>query len=177
LRIEKIGRVWHRIAMLDRSATPGDRRRYREALSASLRAYALALHHAGATYAQIGGTLGASLERARQIVLKAKRLAEQPNWFDRLPARAVNFLSVHGLDALPESEAARAVARLTRRELLSQPNFGRGACDAVRRWLACRGLALVDESATETKKGVLTTRDALLIVATPVLRRGGKYQH
>jgi Sigma-70, region 4 len=122
--------------MLHRIPTPTDRRLRREARSAALRAQALALRQCGATYAEIGAALGLSLERARQIIRKAERLANAPRWFDPLPMRAQTFLHNAGLAELPEIEAALAVARLTRRELLATPNFGRVACDAVATWLA-----------------------------------------
>jgi hypothetical protein len=123
-------------------STPTDRRIRREARSAALRAQALALRQTGKTYADIGAALGLSLERARQITLKAERLANDPRWHDSLPARAVNLLHIRGLDALPEIEAAVAIARISRRELLATSNFGRVACDAVVAWLARHGLTL-----------------------------------
>ena len=132
------------MGMLNRvpNSTPTDRRIRREARSAALRAQALALRHAGVTYASIGAVLGLSLERARQIVRKGERLANDPRWFDPLPMRAQTFLHNVGLTELPEPEAAAAIARLTRRELLATPNFGRVACDAVVAWLARHGLTL-----------------------------------
>jgi Sigma-70, region 4 len=123
-------------------SAPADRRIFREARSAALRAQALALRQSGATYADIGAALGLSLERARQIVRKAERLANNPRWFDPLPMRAQTFLHNAGLTALPETGAAVAVAQLTRRELLAKPNFGRVACDALVAWLARHGLTL-----------------------------------
>jgi hypothetical protein len=89
--------------------------------------------------------LGLSLERARRIVIKGERLANSPRWYDSLPMRAQNFLRNAGLSELPEIEAAAAVARLTRRELLATPNFGRVACDAVTAWLARHRLTLTKE--------------------------------
>jgi len=68
-------------------STPTDRRIRREARSAARRAQALALRQSGATYAEIGAALDLSLERARQIVRKAERLANAPRWFDPLPMR------------------------------------------------------------------------------------------
>jgi hypothetical protein len=53
--------------------------------------------------------------------------------------RAQTFLHIHGLIGLPELEAAIAVARLSRRELLSTPNIGRGAADAIGAWLEPAG--------------------------------------
>src|SRR5262245_9603105 len=108
--------------------TPAERRIAREAQSANQRARALALRQGGATFAEIGRQLGVSTERARRIVLKA----ESPqHWHDKLPARVRLLLFNAGFDALPEIEAAIAVARLSRRELMAAPNFGRGALDAV----------------------------------------------
>jgi hypothetical protein len=84
-------------------STPTDRRIRREARSAALRAQALALRQTGKTYADIGAALGLSLERARQITLKAERLANDPRWHDSLPARAVNLLHIRGLERCPRS--------------------------------------------------------------------------
>jgi hypothetical protein len=131
--------------MLDRIPifpTPAERRIRREARSAALRAQALALRQDGASYAEIGQKLGVSLERARQIVRKAERLTNSPRLFDPLPMRAQTFLHNAGLTALPETEAANAVAQLSRREILSAPNIGKGATAAVAAWLARRGLTL-----------------------------------
>jgi hypothetical protein len=110
-----------------------------------LRQRALALRQAGATYDAIGRELGVGLERARQIVLMAERLINDPRWYDRLPMRAQNFLHNARLTALPETEAATAVARYSRRELLTTPNLGRGAVGAIADWLAGHGLALQSE--------------------------------
>jgi hypothetical protein len=123
-------------------STPAERRIRREARSAALRQQGLALRKDGATYVAIGAALGLSLERARQIVRKAERLANAPRWFDPLPMRAQTFLHNAGLTVLPEIDAAAAVARLTRRELMATPNFGRVACDALVAWLARHGLTL-----------------------------------
>jgi hypothetical protein len=128
--------------------TPAERRQHREARSADQRAQALTLRHAGATYTAIGHALGVSMSRAAQIVHKGERLAEHPRWFDGLPARAISFLIRNNLAALREVEAAQAVARLSRRELMSNPNFGRGACDALCGWLAAHGLALAPPCAS-----------------------------
>ena len=133
--------------------TPADRRIAREAKSAAMRAKALALHKDGATYAKIGRKIGVCRDRARQIALKAERLAEHPRWFDPLPTRAVNFLHWRGLSELPELEAALAVAKFSRRELMEQPNLGKGALGALIAWLAGHGLALGDETHTENNKG------------------------
>jgi hypothetical protein len=119
-----------------------ERRVHREARSAALRAQALALRQNGATYAAIGAALGLSLERARQIALKAERLTSTPRWYDPLPMRAQTFLHNAGLSELPETDAAAELARLTRRELMATPNFGRVACDALVVWLARHGLTL-----------------------------------
>jgi hypothetical protein len=130
-------------AQRKRARTEATQRRIcREARSAVLRAQALALRQDGATYVEIGAALGVSQARAHQIVRKAERLTNSPCWYDGLPMRARTFLHNAGLTALPEIEAAAAIARLTRRELLATPNFGRGACDAVVAWLARHGLAL-----------------------------------
>jgi len=129
----------HRIPI---ATTPTERRIRREARSETLRERALALRQDGWTYAAIGGMLSVSLERARQIVKKAERLRDQPRWHDKLPTRALNFLRNYELDILPEIDAARAVARLSRPELLGMPNFGKNACAAVVAWLSRHGLKL-----------------------------------
>jgi Sigma-70, region 4 len=144
LRVEKFFAFWLTIRMLHRIpiSSPADRRIFREARSAALRAQALALRQSGATYADIGAALGLSLERARQITRKAERLANAPRWFDPLPMRAQTFLHNTGLSELPETEAAAAVARFTRRDLLATPNVGKGAIAELVAWLGKHGLAL-----------------------------------
>jgi hypothetical protein len=119
----------------------------RQIRRAALRERAFALRQAGKTYAAIARDIGLSLERTRQLVLKAERLILRPRWYDRLPARVQNVLHNAGLTALPEAEAANAVARLSRRELLAVRNIGRAAVDAVVAWLADHGLKLRPESA------------------------------
>jgi Sigma-70, region 4 len=121
------------------------RRIDREVQSTAVRAQALVLRQSGATYAEIGAALGLSLERARQITRKAERLANSPRWYDGLPMRAQTFLRNAGLSELPEIEAATAIARFTRRELLAIPNFGKGAATAIVAWLAQHGLTLMKE--------------------------------
>jgi hypothetical protein len=123
-------------------STPADRSILREARSTALRAQALALRQSGATYAEIGAAIGLSLERARRIVRKAERLANDPHWHDNLPARAQTFLHNTGLSELPETQAAAELAQLTRRELLSAPNIGKSAAAAIAAWLARHGLTL-----------------------------------
>jgi hypothetical protein len=161
------------------TSTPTERRLAREARSAQMRGQALALRRDGATYAAIGVALGVSLERARRIVIKGERLADYPHWFDSLPARAVNFLINNGLDSLSETAAARAVALRSRHELMTNPNFGRGACGALCAWLSAHGLALreipptsadcVVRNHTKKKPGRVRTRAGLerLSNATP----------
>jgi len=134
--------------------TPGGERRIRrEARSATLRERALALHRAGESYRSIGRVLGVSLARARQIVRKAERLARNPHWYDALPQRPVSFLRNQGWDALSEIEAARAVARLSRRDLLSTLNFGHVSLDALCDWLARHDLTLSPESEEAPPRG------------------------
>jgi hypothetical protein len=125
-----------------RSSTPTERRRYREAQSAAQRQRALALRQAGATYAAIGRELGVTLERARQIVFKAERLALDPRWYDALPERAVHVLRAYELLDRPEFEVARALAQLSVRELMQRANFGRISLNALGDWLAGHGLKL-----------------------------------
>ena len=130
--------------MLSRVSIPAaaERRIRREARSKILRERALALHQAGWTYARIGQALGVSSTRAHQIVRKARRLANDPRWFHDLPARAQTVIWTRGWSELGELEVARRVARLTRRELISAPNFGPVACDALAAWLAALGFEL-----------------------------------
>ena len=104
---------------------------------------ALTLRQRGATYAEIGHEFGLSKTRVRQIALRAGNR----HWQDQLPGRVRTFLHNMNLTALPEIEAAIAVARLSRRELLAAPNIGRGAADAIAAWLAGHGLKLRPESA------------------------------
>jgi len=103
----------------------------------------LTLRQRGATYAEIGHEFGLSKTRVRQIALRAGNR----HWQDQLPGRVRTFLHNMNLTALPEIEAAIAVARLSRRELLAAPNIGRGAADAIAAWLAGHGLKLRPESA------------------------------
>jgi len=124
------------------ATTPTERRVRREARSETLRELALALRQDGWTYAHIGKALGVSLERARRVIKKAERLRDQPRWHDKLPVRALNFLLKHELESLPEIDAARAVALLSRRELLGFANLGVGTCAAVVAWLSHHGLKL-----------------------------------
>jgi len=124
------------------NSTPTDRRLHREARSAEQRKLALALRRDGATYAVIAVALGVCLERARRITRQAERLADHPRWFDSLPQRAISFLRAHGLDALPEIEAARALANVSRRELLSTPNFGGVSLSVLCDWMGKHGFAL-----------------------------------
>jgi hypothetical protein len=136
-----------------RKTSPAARRRIaRERQSAAQRARALAMRQAGATYAAIGDELGVCVERARGIVFKAQRLTEHPLWSEALPSRATTFLRLRDLSELPEAEAALAVAKLTRREIKTEPNFGRGALAALEAWLASHGLALRNEIQTANKK-------------------------
>jgi hypothetical protein len=123
-------------------STPTERRIRREARSAALRAQALALRQSGATYAAIANALGLSVGRAVQIVRRGERLVLSPRWYDSLPMRVQTFLHNAGLAELPQTDAAAAVARLSRRELLATPNFGKGAAVAVTAWLARHELAL-----------------------------------
>ena len=123
-----------------------ERRIRREARSETLRERALALRRGGWTFAVIGNALGVSPKRAGQIVRKAERRKRDPHWYDGLPVRVIYFLYGRGLTSVPEIEAAHAVARLSRRELMRTPNFGAGSCAAVVAWLARHGLKLQPES-------------------------------
>ena len=115
------------------------RRIRREAHSAAIRAQALTLRQDGATYAAIGQALGISQARAKQIVSKAERRANNPHWADTLPTRAASFLKRACLLDLSEAVAAAAVAKLSRREVLSDQNVGKGAVAAMAEWLARHG--------------------------------------
>ena len=113
--------------------TPAERRIRRDR--------ALALRQDGETFAAIGTALSVSPTRARQLVLRCQ------HWGDGLPGRLRTLLHMMELDGLPEIEAAVAIARLTRRELLSKPNIGKRAADAASAWLARHGLTLREGSA------------------------------
>ena len=102
------------------------------------RGRALALRQDGESFAAIGRAFGISPTRARQIVLRARC----QHWAAGLPGRLRTLLHMMELDGLPEIEAATAVARLTRRELLSRPNIGKRAAAAASAWLALHGLTL-----------------------------------
>jgi hypothetical protein len=130
-------------------SSPTERRLRREGRSAVMRERALALRHAGWNYAAIGEVLGVSLGRASQIIKKAERLERNPHWYDALPMRAQTFLRNIGVAVLPETEAAIAVARLSKPELLSTPNVGKDAVAALTAWLARHRLKL----SPETEKG------------------------
>jgi hypothetical protein len=109
----------------------------------------LAMRQNGQSYARIGRAFAISPTRARQIVRKAGRPMRDPRWYDPLPARAVTFLHCHTLATLPEAEAAAAVARLSRRELLSASNgVGKATAAALAAWLARHGLELCAEEKT-----------------------------
>jgi predicted transcriptional regulator len=138
--------------MRDRLATFADRRRARDALSAAKRGYALRLREHGATEAQIGLALGLSPQRVSQLLAKAERLAAQPSWHAQFPARALNFLKVSDLAEKPEIEAAEALARFSRRELVKQPNLGKGALAAIEAWLAGHDLTWRAEVPTAEPK-------------------------
>jgi hypothetical protein len=129
-----------------------ERRIRREARSATLRELALRLRRDGATYAAIGAVLGVSSTRARQIARKADRFVKSPHWHDGLPARVRHFLYHQGWNRLSEVEAARQVARLSRRELLRAPNIGHGAFTAIAGWLASHGLEPANGKGAPTRE-------------------------
>jgi hypothetical protein len=126
----------------DTPAQRRERRERREAEAAAKRARALALQDAGATCDRIGQELGVSTSRAFQILAKAKRLRDDPRWYHVLPVRVQNLLYHMELRDLPEAEAARAIAQYSRRELLKQPNFGKGGLATIIAWLGRHGLQL-----------------------------------
>lgn len=133
--------------------TPAERRIRREVHAAATRAQALALRRSGETYQAIGAALGdLSREHARQIVRKAERLTNDPRWHDGLPARAQTFLHLNGLADLPEPEAAAAVAQLSRCELMSHPNVGKGAVAALTAWLAAATVSEATGPCVEARK-------------------------
>jgi hypothetical protein len=122
--------------------TSSERRIRREAHSAARRELAFKLHLEGRTLAEIGQLLGCCASRVHQMLRKARRLTLRPHWSDPLPMRAQTFLHNMNFAPLSEVEAATAIARLSRRELLLAPNVGRGAVDAIAAWLASHGLEL-----------------------------------
>ena len=128
-----------------------ERRIRREARSETLRERALALREAGWTLQAIAVALGVSSTLAQQIVRKSERLVRYPHWYDPLPMRAQNYLRASGLAALSEVEAARAVARMSRREFLTIPNIGHGAFAAISTWLAGHGLAFLPPTMSRKK--------------------------
>jgi hypothetical protein len=107
-----------------------------------VRAQAAAARSQGWTLDAIGDVLGVSRTRVAQILAKAARLAARPRWHDGFPVRALNFLRIRHLDALPETEAARTVARFTHKELKAIPNLGKHAIGPLCAWLERHGLAL-----------------------------------
>jgi hypothetical protein len=133
--------------------TSADRRIARETVSAAKRARAGALRKSGATLAEIGQALGLCVESARRLVLQAERVASRPDWHNRLNnTRALRFLRERDLAALPEIEAALAVAKFTRKELKAEPNFGKGALEAIETWLGGTG-HVCDQTPITNKKG------------------------
>jgi hypothetical protein len=139
--------------MLTAIPGPAERRIRREARSETLRERALALRQAGWTLQAIAVALGVSTTRVQQIVRKGERLVHNPHWYDSLPVRAQNYLRTNGLAGLSEIEAAHAVARISRREILATPNIGRGAASALTAWLSGHGLRLQPEiNLTASKK-------------------------
>ena len=127
-------------------STPTERRQRAEALAATRRAEALALRRAGRRFIDIARALGVTLERARRITYEAERRAFDPHWYDNLPLRAVHVLRAHELLDRPESEAVRAVAQFSARELMHRENFGRVSLNALSDWLAGHGLKLQPET-------------------------------
>ena len=125
----------------------------------------LTLRQRGATYAEIGHEFGLSKTRVRQIALRAGN----PHWQDQLPGRVRTFLHNMNLTALPEIEAAIAVARLSRRELMRAPNVGHAVADALGAWLAHHGLAF---TAPTTKSGAPARERPFLIPETGPLPTG-----
>ena len=125
----------------------------------------LTLRQRGATYAEIGHEFGLSKTRVRQIALRAGNR----HWQDQLPGRVRTFLHNMNLTALPEIEAAIAVARLSRRELMRAPNVGHAVADALGAWLAHHGLAF---TAPTTKSGAPARERPFLIPETGPLPTG-----
>jgi hypothetical protein len=140
---------------LEREAAT-DRRIRREAEADARRAQALAMRQAGATFAAIGAAFGLSLEQARQIVHKAERIASDPNRGYQLPMRAANFLKLAGFLDLPEAEAAAAVAKMSRREVLARPNVGKGAVAALVEWIARHGHTFSEDAVMSRKRPLPT---------------------
>jgi hypothetical protein len=101
----------------------------------------------GATYREIADEFGLSLERARQIVIKATR--PRPWWRgDKLTVRtgnAIYNLLGESFAGLTEAEAALAVSRLDRRQVERTPNLGKTSLRELDAWLARHGLKLRPE--------------------------------
>jgi hypothetical protein len=152
--------------------TPAERRKRREARSSERRAQALALRRRGKTFAAIGRELGVCPARARQIIVKAERLAVHPHWADALPARSRLFLINAGFARLPELEAGQAIARLSRREALAFPNFGIGALTALIAWLEKHGLALRQGDGRDVRGQAKARRDG---IPTGLMKKGIRY--
>jgi|SRR5262245_27739966 len=97
-------------------------------------------HEQNLTYTEIGKRLGGvSTERARQIVVLTERRVGRPHWSQRFTsARVCNCLTALGLDVqnMPEHEAARWLARYSRRRLMIEPNVGAATVEELREWLA-----------------------------------------
>jgi hypothetical protein len=157
--------------------TSAERRIAREQRSAARRVMAEQMRGAGGTLEQIGLALGVSHTRIGQIFAKAERLARRPAWHDAVDnTRALSFLRRLGLDAVPEAEAAMAVARLSRKELLSHENVGKGAVAALSDWLGRHALALSgDITTTDENKGPYTPASGSLasLNKPPGFRLGG----
>jgi hypothetical protein len=129
------------VHVLNRLGLPGDHARHEDDRGP----FMLARRDKGATYREIGAEFGVSMERARQLVLRAQHKRDRPHWRNQLTTRAVNALcnaiGMRLLD-LPEAEAAAVVARLDQRELLATPNLGKTSLHELDVWLARFGLKL-----------------------------------
>lgn len=93
------------------------------------------LREQGKTLRQIGGALGVTHERARQMLAKVKRMERAaeagPNWYDGLPTMVQNALLSEELT----SEAQVAVA-IDTPEFERIPNIGKIGRAQIRAWLA-----------------------------------------
>lgn len=108
------------------------------------------LRKEGKTFRQIGTALNVSLERARQLVLCAKRMREHEGlhkeipWF-RLSTRTRNRimyeLSFHGYLACDEFPSPKLVRELINNKTIHKnlPNFGKLSLQELEQWLRQHG--------------------------------------
>jgi hypothetical protein len=119
--------------------------RKRDELKQARADFMLARREEGATYKQIAEEFGVSLERARQVVIRAGRRRDH-GWSQQLSMRLVNVLRNmlgDGFLEWSEREAAVELAkRIQRSDLLAQNNFGKKSLLEFEHWLARFGQKL-----------------------------------